>query len=61
MIWLGRLANLYALDFSHFEENLIAKIAINYADFEVEDGFLKKLVPAVILKLVYQRPNFTRF
>ena len=61
LIWLGRLVKLHALDFKPLWRKLHCKTAITFAVFEVEHDSSKKLLTAVILKLVSRRPNFNRF
>ena len=61
LVWLGRLTRSQDLDFSKKKPYILSKMAPMLADFEVEHDFLKTVLPMVILKLVCQRSNFTRF
>ena len=61
LVWLGSLASWHALDFEQKNPWNLSKKAPTPARFEVEHDFLKTHVPSVILKLVCQHSNFTRF
>ena len=61
LVWLGRLASWHDLDFEQKIPSNLSKRAPTRANFEVEHDFLKALLPMVILKLVCQPSNFTRF
>ena len=59
--WLAGLARSDVFDFWLLLSEFYRKTALTCSKSEVEHDFSKTHVPAVILKFVCRRPNFTRF